>query len=117
MSRISYKRLSAALVGVALPLTMAGSAAAQLPGPQEVASVELECIVGLGFDVTTCNQAVIEGLYEVAEVQVGGAIDLGAEEGAEPGDFGYDINEIALNPLPPVAATGVVLLPPGVAAE
>ena len=30
----------------------------------------------------------------------------------KPGEFGYDINEIAINPLPPVAATGEVLLPP-----
>ncbi len=116
MSRISYKSLGAALVGLAVPLTMAAPAAAQLPAPEEVAAVELECIVGLGFDVTTCTDAVVEGLYEVVEAETGGAVDLGFAEGTEPGDFPYDVNAIALNPLPPVAATGVVTLPPNVVA-
>ena len=117
MSRISYNRLSAALVGLVVPLTMVAPAAAQLPGPEEVAAVELECYIGLAFPLHTCNRAVIEGLYEVVETETGGAVDLGFAEGTEPGDFPYDINAIPLNPLPPVAATGTVILPPNVAAE
>jgi hypothetical protein len=37
-------------------------------------------------------------------------VDLGDVAAGE--EFAADINEIALNPLPPVASTGEVLLPP-----
>jgi hypothetical protein len=122
MSRISYKGLGAALLSLAVPFMMASPVAAQ-PSPAEVSSVELACLA-LGFDVNTCTFAVREGLYEVVEGGVNAdleaqglayVVDVGEEAGVEPGEFGYDINEIALNPLPPVAATGEVLLPPGVA--
>jgi hypothetical protein len=39
-------------------------------------------------------------------------VDVGEEVGNEPGEFGADLNEIAINPLPPVASTGEVNLPP-----
>ncbi len=121
MSRISYKRLGAALLSLTVPFMMAGPVAAQ-PEAAEVASVELACLA-LGFDVNTCTFAVREGVFEVVEGSVNA--DL-AEEGvayvvdlgdvAAGTEFASDINAIALNPLPPVAATGVVMLPPGVVA-
>jgi hypothetical protein len=120
MSRISYKTLGAALLSLAVPFMMAGPVAAQPTAP-EVASVELACLA-LGFDVHTCTGAVREGVYQVVEGSVNTdladqglaySIDLG--DIAAGDEFVSDINEIALNPLPPVAATGEVLLPPGVA--
>jgi hypothetical protein len=39
-------------------------------------------------------------------------VDVGAPVGSQPDEFGSDINAIALNPLPPVASTGDVTLPP-----
>jgi hypothetical protein len=124
MSRFSYKRLGAALLSLAVPVMMAAPVAAQ-PAPAEVSSVELACLA-LGFDVNTCTFAVREGVYEVIEGDVNAdleeqglayVVDVGEEEGAEPGEFGSDINEIAINPLPPVAATGEVLLPPSAVLE
>jgi hypothetical protein len=117
MSRISKVRLGAGLLSLAVPFMMAGPVAAQPTAP-EVASVELACLA-LGFDVNTCTFAVREGVYQVVEGDVNAdlagqgvayAIDLG--DVAAGDEFGYDINEIAINPLPPVAATGEVLLPP-----
>ena len=124
MSKVSYKRLGAALLSLTVPFMMAGPAAAQ-PGAAEVASVELACLA-LGFDVNTCTFAVREGVYEVVEADVNAdlaeqglayVVDVGEEGADEPGSFGSDINEIAINPLPPVAATGVVLLPPSAVLE
>ena len=118
MSRISYKRLGAALLSLAVPFMMAGPVAAQ-PAAPEVSSVELACLA-LGFDVNTCTFAVREGVYEVVEGSVNAdlaeqglafAVDLG-DEVASRDEFGADINEIAINPLPPVASTGEVMLPP-----
>ena len=113
MSRISYKGLGAALLSFTVPFMMAGPVAAA-PEPAEVSAVELACLA-LGFDVNTCTFAVREGVYEVIEADLAGEgtiVDIGEEAGSEPGEFGYDINEIAINPLPPVAATGEVNLPP-----
>jgi hypothetical protein len=119
MSSISYKGLGAALLSLAVPFMMAGPAAAQ-PSAPEVSSVELACLA-LGFDVNTCTFAVREGVYEVVEGSVNAdlaaqglayVVDVGEEVGSEPGEFGADINEIAINPLPPVASTGEVMLPP-----
>ena len=124
MSRISYKRLGAALISFSVPFMMVGPVAAQ-PEAAEVASVELACLA-LGFDVNTCTFAVREGVYDVVEDVVNAdlgdqglayVVDVGEEVGAEPGEFGADINEIAINPLPPVAATGEVLLPPSAVLE
>jgi hypothetical protein len=119
MSRISCMRLGAGLLSLAVPFMMAGPVAAQ-PSAPEVSSVELACLA-LGFDVNTCTFAVREGVYEVVEGSVNAdladqglayVVDVGEEAGSEPGDFGADINEIAINPLPPVASTGEVMLPP-----
>ncbi|MBW3631644.1 MAG: hypothetical protein KY456_01315 [Chloroflexi bacterium] len=119
MSRISYKRLGAALLSLAVPFMMAGPVAAQ-PAPAEVSAVELACLA-LGFDINTCTFAVREGVYDVIENNVNAdlgaqglayVVDVGEEVGAEPGEFASDINAIAINPLPPVAATGEVQLPP-----
>ena len=119
MSRISYKGLGAALLSITVPFMMAGSVAAQ-PAPNEVSSVEVACL-GLGFDVHTCTGAVTEGVYDVVENDVNGGlagqgidftVDVGQPVGSEPGEFGSDINAIAINPLPPVASTGTVTLPP-----
>jgi hypothetical protein len=124
MSRISYKGLGAALLSLAVPFMMAGPVAAQPPA-NEVSAVELACLA-LGFDVNTCTFAVREGVYEVVEGGVNAdlaeqgldfVVDVGEEVGNEPGEFGSDINEIAINPLPPVASTGVVLLPPSAVVE
>jgi hypothetical protein len=123
MSRISCMRLGAGLLSLAVPFMMAGPVAAEPTAP-EVSSVELACLA-LGFDVNTCTFAVREGVYEVVEGDVNGdlsaqgvayTVDVGEPEGAEPGDFASDINAIAINPLPPVASTGVVLLPPSAVA-
>jgi hypothetical protein len=117
MSRISYKGLGAALLSLSVPFMMAGPVAAQ-PAPNEVSAVELACLA-LGFDVNTCTFAVREGVYQVVEGSVNTdladqglayTVDLGDVAAGE--EFGYDINEIAINPLPPVAATGEVNLPP-----
>jgi hypothetical protein len=117
MSRISSMRLGAGLLSLAVPFMMAGPVAAQ-PSAPEVSSVELACLA-LGFDVNTCTVAVREGVYQVVEGSVNTdladqglayTVDLGDVAAGE--EFGYDINEIAINPLPPVAATGEVNLPP-----
>jgi hypothetical protein len=117
MSRISYKGLGAALLSLTVPFMMAGPVAAQ-PAANEVSAVELACLA-LGFDVHTCTVAVREGVFQVVEGGVNAdleaqgvayAVDLGDVAAGE--EFAADINEIALNPLPPVASTGEVLLPP-----
>ena len=119
MSRISCVRLGAGLLSLAVPFMMAGPVAAQ-PAAPEVSSVELACLA-LGFDVNTCTTAVREGVYTVVEGSVNTdledqglaySIDLGDVVAGE--EFASDLNAIALNPLPPVASTGEVLLPPGV---
>jgi hypothetical protein len=119
MSRISCMRLGAGLLSLAVPFMMAGPVAAQ-PEAAEVSSVELACLA-LGFDVNTCTFAVREGVYDVIENEVNAdlgeqglayVVDVGEEVGSEPGEFASDINAIAINPLPPVASTGTVLLPP-----
>jgi hypothetical protein len=117
MSRISCVRLGAGLLSLAVPFMMAGPIAAQPTAP-EVSSVELACLA-LGFDVNTCTTAVREGVYQVVEGSVNTdleeqgvaySVDLG--DVAAGDEFVADINDIAINPLPPVAATGEVLLPP-----
>jgi hypothetical protein len=117
-------RLGAGLLSLAVPFMMAGPVAAQ-PSAAEVSSVELACLA-LGFDVNTCTFAVREGVYEVVEGSVNAdlaeqglayVVDVGEEAGSEPGEFGADINEIAINPLPPVASTGEVMLPPSAVLE
>jgi hypothetical protein len=117
MSRISYKGLGAALLSLTVPFMMASPVAAQ-PAANEVSAVELACLA-LGFDVNTCTFAVREGVYQVVEGSVNTdladqglaySVDLGDVAAGE--EFGYDINEIAINPLPPVASTGEVMLPP-----
>lgn len=124
MSRITYKRLGAALLSLAVPFMMAAPVSAA-PEPVEVSAVELACLA-LGFDISTCTFAVREGVYDVVEDEVNAdlgdqglafVVDVGEEVGAEPGELGFDINEIAINPLPPVAATGEVLLPPSAVLE
>jgi hypothetical protein len=119
MSRLSYKGLGAALLSFTVPCMLAGPVAAE-PAPAEVSAVELACLA-LGFDVITCTFAVREGVYDVVEHEVNAdlgdqglafVVDVGEEVGSEPGEFGSDINEIAINPLPPVASTGEVMLPP-----
>jgi hypothetical protein len=117
MSRISYKGLGAALLSLTVPFMMAGPVAAQ-PAANEVSAVELACLA-LGFDVHTCTVAVREGVFQVVEGTVNAdleaqgvaySVDLGDVAAGE--EFASDINAIALNPLPPVASTGEVLLPP-----
>jgi hypothetical protein len=117
MSRISYKGLGAALLSLSVPFMMAGPVAAQ-PAANEVSSVELACL-DLGFDVSTCTSAVSEGVFQVVEGDVnadlagqGIALSLDLGDVAAGEEFASDINAIALNPLPPVASTGEVLLPP-----
>ena len=117
MSKVPFKRLGMALVGLAVPLMAVGSAAAA-PGPDEVSSVELACLAY--YDISTCTYAVNDGVIDVVENQVNGAlsdqgidyvVDVGAPVGSEPGGLGYDINAIAVNPLPPVIPVPAV---PGV---
>ena len=114
MSNVSFKRLSVALVGLAVPFAMVGAASAA-PAADEVSAVQLACQAY--FDISTCTNAVTEGVYDVVEDEVNAGItvdytvDLGAESGTEPGEFGYDINGIAVNPLPPLIPVPAV---PGV---
>ena len=122
MSRISKVRLGAGLLSLAVPFMMAGPVAAQ-PSAPEVASVELACLA-LGADVNTCTDAVREGVYQSLEGVVNtGLADQGVAYSVDLGDvaagdeFAADVNAIAPNPLPPVAATGVVLLPPSAVVE
>jgi hypothetical protein len=115
MSKLSFKRLGVALVSLAVPFMLAAPVAAA-PAPDEVSAVSLECILGLGIDISTCAGAVTEGVYEVVEADLeaeGHVVDLGAELGSEPGDFASDINEIAVNPLPPLppTVTGAITVP------
>jgi hypothetical protein len=99
-----------ALVGLALPLTLVTPVAAA-PRPDEVAAVSTQCILGLGYDISTCAGAVGEGVEEVVEDEVNGSlsdqaieytVDIGISDVIEPGSFPYDINNIAINPLPPL---------------
>jgi hypothetical protein len=110
MSNISCKRLGAALVSLAAPIMLVAPVAAQ-PSAPEVGNVATTCIIGYAIDISTCQGAVTEGVYEVVEGDVNGGlveqgvdyvVDLGAPAGAEPGDFPSDINDIAINPLPPL---------------
>ena len=101
MSKFSRMGLGVALVGLAAPFVIAGPVAAQTVGPDEVGAVSTTCIIDHNIDISTCADAVKEGLYEVVESENPG-VDLGAPTGTEPGDFPYDINAIAVNPLPPL---------------
>lgn len=117
MSKVSYKRLGVALMSLAVPFMVAGSAAAA-PGADEVSAVELAC---LGyFDISTCTGAVSDGVIDVVEDEVNAGlsdigadyvVDVGNRAGTEPGDLAYDINAIAVNPLPPLIPVPAV---PGV---
>ena len=109
MSRITYKRLGVALMGLAVPFMMAAPVSA-VPEPVEVSAVELSCLA-LGFDISTCTFAVTDGVIDVVEDEVNAGlaglgidyvVDAGEDVGSEPGELGYDINEIAINPLPPL---------------
>jgi hypothetical protein len=118
MSKVSYKRLGMALMGVAVPFMVAGSAAAA-PGAGEVSAVQLACLAY--YDISTCTHAVTDGVIDVvedevnwdlAELGVDYVVDAGEEAFVdEPGGLGYDINEIAVNPLPPLIPVPAV---PGV---
>jgi hypothetical protein len=114
MSNSLYKRLGIGLVSLALPLMLAAPVAAQ-PHPEEVGHVALECIVGLGIDIHPCAHAVSEGVIDVHEdivnadlaaQGIGYVVDVGDPVGDEPGELGYDIQDIAVNPLPPSVTDG-----------
>lgn len=123
MSNVSKKRLGGALVSLAVPFMLAAPVAAQ-PSAPEVGNVATTCIIGYVIDISTCQGAVTEGVYEVVEGDVNAGlleegvdyvVDLGAEAGSEPGDFPYDINDIAINPLPPLPPAPLAPIPvPGV---
>jgi hypothetical protein len=104
MNKISYKRLGVALVSLAVPFMLAAPVGAAPTAP-EVSSVELACLAH-GFDISTCTGAVVEGVYDVVEGEVEGNtgvfFDLGISADIAPGNFPYDINAIAVNPLPPL---------------
>lgn len=117
MSNVSYKRLGVALVSLAVPFVMAGSAAAA-PGPAEVGAVQLACQAY--YDISTCGHAVKDGVYDVVEDEVNGhlagegvdwVLEVGEAGLGEPGSLAYDINAIAVNPLPPLIPVPAV---PGV---
>ncbi len=122
MSRISKVRLGAGLLSLAVPFVMAGPVAAQ-PSAPEVSSVELACLA-LGFDVNTCTTAVREGVYQVVEGVVNTDLaDQGVAYSVDLGDvaagdeFASDVEAVLGYPLPPVAASGEVLLPPSAVVE
>lgn len=122
MSKVSCKRLGMALVGVAMPFMVAGTVAAAPTAP-EVGNVATQCVLGLGIDISTCSGAVAEGVYDVVEVEtndqlagqgVDYVVDVGAPSVVEPGNFPYDINAIAVNPLPPLPPAPLVPVVPAV---
>ncbi len=122
MSNVLCKRLGVALVSLAVPFMIAGPVGAAPTAP-EVASVATECILGLGFDVSTCQGAVTEGVYDVVEVEtndmlagqgVDYVVDVGHPSVIEPGNFPYDINAIAVNPLPPLPPAPLTPVVPAV---
>ena len=114
MSNVSFKRLSVALVGLAVPFSMVGAASAA-PTAGEISSVQLACQAY--YDISTCTHAVTDGVYDVVEDEVNAGLtadyylELGEAGLGEPGSFGYDINGIAVNPLPPLIPVPAV---PGV---
>ena len=114
MSNVSFKRLSVALVGLAVPFGMVGAASAA-PTAGEVSSVQLACQAY--YDISTCSNAVTEGVYDVVEDEVNSGlsvdytVELGEAGLGEPGSFASDINGIAVNPLPPLIPVPAV---PGV---
>ncbi|MFT4040971.1 MAG: hypothetical protein QM692_22505 [Thermomicrobiales bacterium] len=117
MSNVSFKRLSVALVGLAVPFSLVGAAAAA-PSAGEIAGVQLACQAY--YDVSTCQGAVTDGVYDVIEGDINGelagegidyAVELGEAGLAEPGALVYDINGVAVNPLPPLIPVPAV---PGV---
>ncbi len=114
MSNVSFKRLSVALVGLAVPFAMVGAASAA-PSAGEVSSVQLACQAY--FDISTCTHAVTDGVYDVVENEVNSSIgvdyvlELGEAGLGEPGSLAADINGIAVNPLPPLIPVPAV---PGV---
>ncbi|MCA9878937.1 MAG: hypothetical protein KC442_14190 [Thermomicrobiales bacterium] len=103
MSNVSFKRLSVALVGLAVPFSLVGAASAA-PSPAEVSDVQLACQAY--YDISTCTHAVTDGVYDVVEdeVNAGLGVDYTVEIGeaglGEPGSLAYDIAGIAVNPLP-----------------
>jgi len=115
MSRISYKGLGAALLSLTVPFMFAGPVAAQ-PSASDVSAVELACLdLPEQFGIHTCTGAVTEGVVNVVEGDVNAdlaeqGLDFTVGLGEDP--FAFDINAIAINPLPPVASTGEVTLPP-----
>lgn len=122
MSKVSCKRLGVALVSLAVPFMVAGPVAAAPTAP-EVGSVAVECILGLGIDISTCQGAVTEGVYDVVEDETNAnladqgvdfVVDVGIAVGAEPGSFPSDINAIAINPLPPLPPAPLVPAVPAV---
>src|SRR5215216_2739063 len=86
MSRISFMRLGAGLLSLAVPFMMAGPVAAQPTAP-EVSSVELACLA-LGFNVNECTFAVREGVYQVVEG------DVNADLEAQGVDYSVDLGDI-----------------------
>jgi hypothetical protein len=104
MSKVSYKRLGVALESLAVPFMLVGPVAAA-PSAPEVSSVELACLAH-DIDISTCTGAVTEGIYDVVEGEVadntGIIFDLGIPAEVAPGGFPYDINALAVNPLPPL---------------
>lgn len=117
MSNLKKTRLGVALVGLAVPFVLAGPAAAA-PGPDEVSAVQMACLNY--FDISTCTHAVTDGVYDVVEDEVNWdlgnqgldyVVDIGEVAGNEPGSLGYDINALAVNPLPPLIPVPAV---PGV---
>jgi hypothetical protein len=122
MSNVLCKRLGVALVSLAVPFMIAGPVGA-VPTAPEVGSVATECVLGLGIDISTCQGAVTEGVYEVVEAETNAdleaqgvvyVVDVGAAAGTEPGDFPYDINAIAVNPLPPLPPAPLTPVVPAV---
>lgn len=117
MMKVTKTRLGVALVGLAVPFMVAGPAAAA-PGPDEVAAVQLTCLNY--FDISTCTHAVTDGVYDVVEDEVNWGlgdqgvdyvVEIGEAGIGEPGSLAYDINAIAVNPLPPMIPVPAV---PGV---
>jgi hypothetical protein len=117
MSKFSYKRLGVALMGLAVPFMFAAPVGAQVPAV-EVGNVAVTCLDYAS--ISDCTHGVAEGLIDVAEDMVNEdlaaqgvayTVDAGDPEGAEPGELGYDINDIAINPLPPLIPVPAV---PGV---
>lgn len=65
--RLTGWRLGVALVGLAVPFAVAGSASAQLVNPDSVRMTAADCM-GMGYSISDCSGAIANGARDFVEV-------------------------------------------------